>query len=259
MPQTPRFCPGCTQRKLQMNANPCEFCGRVNAVTAPKPREKMHLSAKILRALLRPLGRFFHFFTALFCVFALWSMALHGITPFFGIVMNGLLLSGLMVFGTYALRLATRAAVYLFAPATRNVKRPGGRSFLVLPVCLAVLWSLNRFDVPLRAGFWLSRAGLERMVAVHLPGTPAPRSVRLVPTLRAGNYRARQIDVSRRAARIEVTDNAFLGGTKAGFARCPQGCGAAKFPETWADWNRPPTYQKLAGDWFWWEQEGSDF
>ncbi len=67
------------------------------------------------------------------------------------------------------------------------------------------------------------------------------------------------MDVVVKDARLEVTNNVFLDGTKAGFAKCPQGCLAAKFPPAFADWNKNPTYTRLSQDWYWWEQVGSDF
>lgn len=247
--QMKRFCPGCVQRKLQMNAAPCEICGRVNEVTPPRPRDSMNPLARMVRALLRPLGRFVHALTFIFCGFALWAMALHWILPFFGIVQNGLLLSGLMLGVIWTIRFATRASVWLFAPATRQVKRPGGRGFLVLPACLAALWALNRFDVPLRAAFIVSRSDLEDASRTALR---PPRIPIFVPQ-RFGLYKAKEIEVDKQNVRFRVTDNSFMSGTWAGFAKCPSGCAGNLSPIS-SENSGKPSYTHIAGDWYWWEQ-----
>ena len=245
----PHLCPGCTARILEMNPAPCAICGRENPITASSSRAKMHPIARQMRVLLAPLGRGFHILTALFCFFVLWAMVLHGITPLFETIVLGL-----AVFSIWSIRLATRAAVYLFAPATRQTPRPGLKSFLVLPVCLAVLALLNRFDVPLRAGFWLHRSALQEVAQSAFQA----RGVQTTPT-RAGLFRVEQIDLTGNSARIEVTSKEFFSGTKAGFALCPQGCATAKFPSAWMDWSHPTSYKKLSEDWYWWEESGSNF
>ena len=125
-------CPGCTARRLEMNTAPCEICGHVNEITPPS-REKMHPFARLMRALLAPLGRVFSLLTAIFCFFALWSMALNNIRPFFGIAELGLIFSGLLVISIWLTRLATRAAVYLFAPTTRQIPDPALKVFSFCP------------------------------------------------------------------------------------------------------------------------------
>lgn len=254
-PKTLRFCPGCQQRRLQMNAAPCALCGRENLVKAPKPREKMHISAKMLRALLRPLGWMAQVWTLLFCGFVVWSMALHNITEFMGGNTLGILFSGLIVAAIWTLRLATRGLVWLFAPTTRATKRPGARSFGFLPLCLAVLALLNAFDLPLRAAFWLSKPGLESLAFQAL----SPGFQFVEP--QAGLYRVSSVTQGngrKTSLRFQVTDDDFFnGGTRAGFARCPQGCAAASFPPLYAK-SFPSRYLQLSRDWFWWEESGSD-
>lgn len=255
----PRFCPGCALRKLQMNAAPCPFCGRENPVTAPKPREKMHPTARMLRDLLKPLGVWTHGWTLVFCGFSVWAMTLGGVVPFLGWGQIGLLLTGAVAMGVWAIRLATRVLVWIFAPATRQIPRGGGRSFLFLPACLAILALLNTFDVPLRLAFWASRPGLERAILTLKPSPKGVASSGFRPPRRAGFYGMQRLERRQQAASIEVTDNAFLGGVKAGFAVCPQGCAKVNFSPAWADWNAAPTYRRISGAWYWWEQRGSDF
>lgn len=253
-----RFCPGCAQRRLQMNAAPCEMCGRVSLVEAPKARDTTALPAKILSALLRPLGRVAHAWTLGFCAFMVWSMALHGITEFMGANTLGILFTGLIVMAIWTIRLGTRALVWGFAPATRAVKRPGARTFLFLPACLSVLALLNAFDLPLRTAFWLSKPGLERGILALKPDSKGEASSRFRPGLRVGLYRMQALEVRKQNARLEVTDDDFLwSGTKAGFAKCPGGCQNAGFPSIYAR-GEGAKYIPLAGDWFWWQEYGSN-
>lgn len=251
----PHLCPGCTARILEMNPAPCAICGRENPITASSSRAKMHPIARLMRVLLAPLGRGFHILTAVFCFFLFWSMTLHGVTPFFGIVELGLIFSGLLVISIWMTRLVTRAAVYLFAPATRQTPRPGAKSFLVLPVGLAVLEVSNHFYLPLRVVFWPQRGMLEQVVnSAFTPGGIFPP-----PPIGAGIYQVKDIEISGRNVRFEVTEDIFISGTKAGFAKCPDGCQNARFPQVWGDWSSPTKYKHLSNDWYWWEARGSNF
>ena len=247
------FCPGCTTRRLEMNAAPCAICGRENPVTAPQTRQKLHPIARLMHALLSPLGRLFHFLTLIFCAFALWSMALHGVTPFLGVGQLGLAFSGFLVILIWSVRLLTRAAVYCFVPATRQFPRPGLKSFLPLPICLAVLAVLNHFNVPLKAAFWPQINALEQVANLRfVPGgkTPLPK--------RVGIYQVDSFQTSGKNVRFEVTDSDFLwSGTKAGFAKCPNGCQNAEFPPVYLR-SEEPEYIQLSKNWFWWEEAGSD-
>lgn len=231
-----------------MNVAPCEICGHVHEVTPPRPRDSMNPFARMVRALLRPLGRFVHALTFTFCGFALRAMTLGWIMPFFGVVQNGLLLSGLLLCAIWTIRLATRTLVWVFAPATRQTKRPGGRGFLVLPMCLVALWVLNRFDAPLRVAFALSRASLEQVAASPLGGY----TMGALPSTRGGLYRVTRAERAGQSVRIEVTNNEFLSGTRAGFAKCPNGCPGHLSPIPWG--NSRPSYTRIAGDWYWWQQ-----
>jgi hypothetical protein len=138
--------------------------------------------------------------------------------------------------------------VWFFAPAT---PRSSFRSFVMLPLCVLVLALLHPLAIPLRIGFLLSQPALEALGRAA-PATPplgaqAPRS--------AGLYRAKRVDASAQSVRIEV---AKMIGTRAGFAKCPQGCIAAKFPPAFAANSQVATYKPLANDWYWWQQDGSD-
>lgn len=249
----PNLCPGCAQRKLQMNTAPCEICGRVSEITPPRPREKTHLFARILRASLRPPGHFDHFLLAIFAVFTLWSMAIHHILPFLGLVMSGIALLGLLLFSLWTIRLLTRGAAWIFAPATRQMKRGGADRFLILPASLALLWALNQCDAPLRVAFWLSRPALERDVTITQTIT-----FLFVPH-RAGLYRVENAESNGPNVRFQIINNDFLwSGTSGGFARCPGGCSAAKLPSAYLRSFGAPQYFPLSNGWYWWQESGSD-
>ncbi len=245
-----RLCPGCATRRLQMDDAPCGLCGRVNRVLAPRPRETMHPLAQMVRSLLRPLGWPAHAITLVACGFAIWAMALHWILPFASFLFCGVLLSWLLAGAIWAIRLAARGAVWLFQPATRTVSRPGGRGFLVLPLCVAALAFLNWFDLPLRVAFRLSQPALERM-ARAAPGAPPafPPRVR-----RAGLYHAHWAGFGGKRAVIQVTDSMFIfSGTLAGFAYCPQGWDAAAAVFVPKFQREDVAKTRLSKDWYWWE------
>ena len=242
MPQIPRLCPGCARRKLQMSAAPCEMCGRVNVVEAPNRAREIHPLARLMRALLAPLGWFTHVLTLIFCVFALWAMTLHWV---FDVSAERWILSGLLAFSIWAIRLATRGAVYVLAPATRQTQRPGGCGFWVLPISATVLAVLNHSHAPLRLAFWVSRPALERAALNSTVATPSFH--------RAGLYRIVSVEKPWKGIRFIVTKRRNFGGVAGGFVYCPQGCTISDPNSDYAP--AAPFYIPLAKDWFWWQQD----
>ena len=247
-----RFCPGCTARKLEMNAAPCAMCGRVNLASPSVRARKMHLLARLMRALLATLGWFTHLSTLVFCVFALWAMTVHWVFAPSSVAARCGALAGLLAASIWMSKLATRGAVYVFAPTPRRSLRPGRQWFWVLPICATNLVVLNHSDIPLRLAFWVNRPALERVALQTLSGTTTP--------VRGGFYRIQQSyykygDANQHPVRLQVTRKRTFGGLAAGFAFCPQGC-------TNSDPNGSDTpgaifYIPLAKHWCWWEQDTS--
>ena len=248
-----QLCPGCAARRLEMSAAPCAVCGRVNAVEAPIRARKPHFSARLLRWLLLPMGRWWHGFLALALLLALRQMSVNWVLPFFSwfSLFAGLLWFFLIIL--WSIKLLTRVIIWLVQRGEKK-RRPGWKSFATLPVCVLLILALDFTKLPLRVAFWLSRPSLDR-VRQQLPSRRLLNLQR-----RAGLYTVRQLHKSRDATRLEVTDNILFSGIKAGFAFCPDGCGTVNFPSSFIDMSSgKPNYTALSHNWYWWQQEGSDF
>lgn len=257
-----RLCPGCAARQLAMNAEPCAICGRVNLVTAPRPREKMNAFARFVRWMLRPLGWFTQTLTLVVFVGTIWTLALHGIVPFSSFLALHFFILFLAL--TWTTRLLARGIVGVFSRdfEPRGFRRPGARTFWPFAFCVLLAALLGVYDVPLRVAFRLSQLALEREArgVLSAPMFSTGRGwKRFVAPGRAGLYRVKRIDAKGVNVRFQVTDNTFIfSGTKAGFARCPQGCAGVDFPPLFIERNSAPQTIWLSDNWVWWEQSGSD-
>ncbi len=169
-----RFCPGCATRHLEMDEAPCALCGRVNLVTAPRPREKMHVLARMVRALLRPLGWPTHALTFAACGFALWAMALHWILPFMGFVEAGFLGLWLLAGTIWTLRLFNARRNLALSTRDANDKATRrARVFGAAALCGRLSCS-ELFRCAASSGVSIEPIGFGTITSGHSPTGPFP-------------------------------------------------------------------------------------